>query len=642
MRTIAIFSKLQGFFDKIQQVDANISSVGSDVYKRNLELEHEVKKKTEELNKANNTLLTMNSIWDMMNSSEPLTNVLDSIVNSMQDQMGYVNTMVLTKEHDKDGDFFLVKSHAASKLLMKAVENNSLINIKSFRIPSSDDLIITQALKERTIKSTSDIGTVFHKILESLEYSFVQNIVQSTPSKSVTVVPIFRRKNEMQEKEEFGCMLVFSPNPASTENEIKFLTLFANQIELAITIAGLFEEVRKQAVTDPLTGLYNRRYFEENINREAERALRLGQPFSLVSLDLDHLKTINDTYGHQYGDVAIKTISNVLKKQARSIDIPARIGGEEFNVMLPGVDSYGAMIAAERIRAAIEATPLEKIGNVTASIGVATFLEHSKNVFDLTELADQAMYRAKINGRNQVQMTQKQIETNWQKVAVNAFLDIVSKQRVQIPPELAGDITARLSAVSSSEKNAKEVIYSVVDILTQSYNSTYQSGFTKSKLLLAVKLAKNMDMTKEEVDKLKIAILLYDIGNIMIPENIFKKEDSLTDDEKNLIRRHPVIAAREILSPISSIQDIIPIIEKHHENWDGTGYPGKVSGKDIPLGSQIILLIDAYYALTQDRPYRKAFSIDKALEIIQDGAGSKWSKELVDNFIPLIKHEDRE
>ena len=583
----------------------------------------------------------MSSIWEMMNSSEPLTNVLDSIVRSLQEQMGYINTLVLTKEHDKDGDFFLVKSHSNSKVMQKSLQDNCLIDIKNFRIPWRDDVILTQALKEHSIKTTSDIGSVIHKVLENLEYEFVQNVIRSTESKAVIVVPLFRRKNDM-EKEEFGCMLVFSQVPASTENEIKFLTLFANQIELAITIAGLYEEVRKQAVTDPLTGLYNRRYFEENINREAERALRLGQPFSLISLDLDHLKTINDTYGHQYGDVAIKTISSVLKKQARSIDVPARIGGEEFNVMLPGVDSYGAMIAAERIRAAIEATPLEKIGNVTASIGVATFLEHSKNVFDLTELADQAMYRAKINGRNQVQMTQKQIETNWQKVAVNAFLDIVSKQRVQIPAELAGDITARLSAVSSSEKGAKEVIYSVVDILTQSYNSTYQSGFTKSKLHLAVKLAASMNMSKEDIDKLKIAVLLYDIGNIMIPENIFKKEDSLTEDEKNLIRKHPVIAAREILSPISSIQDVIPIIERHHENWDGSGYPGKVSGKDIPLGSQIILLIDAYYALTQDRPYRKAFSIDKALEIIQQDAGTKWSKELVEKFIPLIKHDDRE
>ena len=614
-----------------------------DVYKRNLELEQEIKEKTEELNKANNTMLTMSNIWEMMNSSEPLTSVLDTIVNSLQTQMGYLNTLVLTKESDKNGLYFQVKAHAESKILEKSLKDVDFLKIKEYRIPYSENFILAKALKEKQIQSSSDIENVFFSILADLSHDFVRNLIKTTPSKSVIVVPLYRKQNEsMTESKEFGCMLVFSDRENIRDTEINFLTLFANQIELAITIAGLFEEVRKQAVTDPLTGLYNRRYFEENINREAERALRLGQPFSLISLDLDHLKTINDTYGHQYGDIAIKAISDVLKSRARSIDVPARIGGEEFNVLLPGIDSYGAMIAAERMRAAIEATPLEKIGNVTASIGVATFLEHSKNVYDLTELADQAMYRAKINGRNQVQLTQKQKETNWQKIAVNAFLDIISKQRVQIPAELAGDITARLSSVSASEKDAKETIYSVVDIITQSYNSTYQSGFTKSKLLLAVKLAKKTDMSKEEIDKLKIAVLLYDIGNIMLPENIFKKEDALTEEEKTLIKSHPVIAARDILRPISSIQDVIPIIEKHHENWDGTGYPGKSSGKDIPLSSQIILLVDAYYALTQDRPYRKAFDIQKAIEIIHQGAGTKWSKDLVEKFIELVSHDETE
>lgn len=647
MRVATIFSKFKGFFDKLQQVDSTIASANAmDVYRRNLELEREIKEKTEALNKANNTMLTMSNIWEMMNSSEPLTSVLDTIVNSLQNQMGYNQTIVASEETDKSGSYFLVKAHAENPIFRKFKEDQSnSVKLKEYRIPHNEDSLLVKALTEKQIQITNSVKDVIYGLLKNLDHEYVQEVVRTTKSQSIIVVPIYRKQNERAlEDKAFGCLLVFSERSEAADNEINFLTLFANQIELAITIAGLFEEIRKQAVTDPLTGLYNRRYFEENINREAERALRLNQPFSLVSLDLDHLKTINDTYGHQYGDVAIKAISDVLKSRARSIDIPARIGGEEFNVLLPGVDSYGAMMAAERIRAAIEATPLEKIGHVTASIGVATFLEHSKNVFDLTELADQAMYRAKINGRNQVQMTQKQIESNWQKVAVNAFLDIVSKQRVQIPTEIAGDITARLSSVSSaaSEKNAKEVIYSVVDILTQSYNSTYQSGFTKSKLLLAVKLAKKMDMSKEDIDKLKIAVLLYDIGNIMIPENIFHKEDALTEDEKNLIRSHPVIAARDILKPISSIQDIIPIVERHHENWDGSGYPGKVSGKDIPLSSQIILLIDAYYALTQDRPYRRAYDVDKAIEIIKQGQGTKWNPELVDAFIPLVKHDDTE
>lgn len=623
-------------------MDNNISSISAmDVYKRNIELENEIKSKTEELNQANNTMLTMSSIWEMMNSSEPLANVMDTIVNSLQNHMGYVNTLVLTKELDENGSYFLVKSHSDSEIVNKFQERDPLIKIKEYHIPYKENFILSNALKERKIQSSTDIKNILHGLMSSLSYEFVQDVIRTSKSQSVIVVPIYRKQHEsFKADQEFGCLMVFSSRCEVTPKEMNFLTVFANQIELAVTIAALFEEVRKQAVTDPLTGLYNRRYFEENINREAERALRLGQPFSLVSLDLDHLKTINDTYGHQYGDVAIKTISNVLKQKARSIDIPARIGGEEFNVLLPGVDSCGAMMAAERIRAAIEATPLEKIGNVTASIGVATFLEHSRNVFELTELADQAMYQAKINGRNQVKLTKKTKEFNWQRVAINAFLDIISKQRVQIPDEIAGDITARLSSVSTQDKEAKEVIYSVVDILTQSYNTTYQSGFTKSKLMLAVRLAKAMNMKDNEIDKLKIAILLYDIGNIMIPEQIFKKESALTDDEKELIKTHPVIAARDILKPISSIQDIIPIIEKHHENWDGSGYPGNASGKDIPLASQIILLVDAYYALTQDRPYRKAFDIEKTVDIIQQGAGIKWSQELVDKFIPLVKHDD--
>lgn len=644
MGVFVIFSKIKNYFDKISQVEKNLNTNPSDfmeIYNRNIELEQEIKEKTEELNKANKTMLTMSNIWEVMNSSEPLVNVMNTIVHSMQEQMGYINTFVLTKEIDDKAQFFRIKSHAESPVIKKLQENSDFMSINEYKIPFNENFIIAKALKSRKVEYSVDMNYIIRGILSELSNDYVKEMVNLTAGKSVIVVPLYRKKaGNTADNEEFGCMLVFSKRDEVSENELKFLTLFANQIELAITIAGLFEEVRKQAITDPLTGLYNRRYFEDNIEREAERALRLGQPFSLISLDLDHLKTINDTYGHQFGDLAIKAISGVLKSKARSIDIPARIGGEEFNILLPGIDSYGAMIAAERIRAAIEAVPIDTIGGVTASIGVATFLEHSRNVFDLTELADQAMYQAKINGRNQVCLTQKQKDTNWQKIAVSAFFDIISKQRIQIPSEIAGNILTKLNSVSVYDKSAKEVIYSVVDIITQSYNIDYQPGSTKSKLLLAVRLGESCGLAAEEIDKLKIAVLLYDIGNIMIPENIFRKEDALTDEEKNLIKTHPIIAARDILKPISNIQDIIPIIENHHENWDGSGYPGKISGNDIPISSQIILLIDAFYALTQDRPYRKAFAIDKAIEIIKEGAGTKWNKDLVEKFIPLVQRDD--
>ena len=306
---------------------------------------------------------------------------------------------------------------------------------------------------------------------------------------------------------------------------------------------------------------------------------------------------------------------------------------------MPGVDSKGAAIAAERIRKSIENQVLDTIGGVTASIGVATFLEHSDRIDELIELADQAMYKAKVNGRNQVQIAQMDNEVDWQKIAIETFMDILAKKRIPVNDEVAKTIKRKLEAVATVDKNSNEVLYSVVDIISQSYNRMHKTGITKSKLILAVLLAKRLELPKDEIDKLKLAILLYDIGNIMVPEEIFNKKEPLTAAEKEIIRKHPVIAAREILKPISNIQDIIPIIENHHENWDGKGYPSKKVGIEIPITSQIVLLVDAFYAMTQDRPHRHAYEVDEILSIIKDEAGKKWNTNLVDDFIDVVKNE---
>lgn len=632
---MGIFSKFQRYLNKIQQVENNIivSTTGFlEVYERNIALEQEIDLRTKELNQANQTLLTLSNIWDMMNSSQPLSNVLEKIVNSLHGEMGYVQSTILQLNEDSKGKFFLPKSYSMNQSIQKIIEH-----IKSpldkYRIPYIEDSIFVKALNDKKIYDTKESESIIRNSLADLSPEFLDELVKQITSKCVIVVPLFKNQ------EPFGCLTVFSPREAPTDTELNFMNLFANQIELAITIAGLFEEVKKQAVTDPLTGLYNRRFFEDNIVKEAERSLRLKQPFSLISLDLDYLKTINDTYGHQYGDIAIKTISEVIKKKARSIDIPARVGGEEFNILLPGIDSYGALIAAERVRAAIEAEDVEKVGHITASVGVATFLEHSDRVDELIELADQAMYKAKINGRNQVQITKLKKESNWQKVALDAFVDILAKQRIPVPDDVAKELSAKLDKVSITGKNSKDILYSVVDMISKTYNFMHQTGETKSKLILAVLVAKKLDLTKSEIDKLKIAMLMYDIGNIMIPEDIFNKTEPLTAQEKEQIQTHPIIAAREILKPISNIQDIIPIIEYHHEYWDGTGYPKKISGNEIPITSQIILLVDAFFALTQDRPYRQAYSVDKAIEIIRCGSGKQWNEKLVEEFIYIVRNE---
>ena len=496
-------------------------------------------------------------------------------------------------------------------------------------------MLITQALEERNILSSQ----AYLEVINSLLYDFTpENIVEINKlgvSKSIICIPLY------PSNVPFGVMMIFSPRSEVTDKELNFLTLFANQVEMAITIANLFENLKKEAVTDSLTELYNRRYFNQALQKEAERAQRLHQPFSLISLDLDYLKKINDTYGHFFGDLAIKTIANILKKNARSIDVPARLGGEEFSVLLPGVDSSGAMIAAERIRAAIEAQELDTIGHITASVGVGTFPEHSIKLDELLDMTDQAMYKSKINGRNRVTMAKAMDdEAEWHEVAFGAFMDILTKQKVPIPDKIAKEVTSKLKSINTVE--TKDTLFSVADTLAQIYNAHYQRGLTKAKVSMAIGLAKKMELSKEDIDKLKIAMMLYDIGKLMIPEEILNKKEPLTDEEKQKIKEHPLIAARTILKPITAIADIVPIIEAHHENWDGTGYPQKLSGEDIPISSQIILLIDAYFALTQSRPYRIARSKDEAVEIIRLESGKKWNEKLVDEFVGLVNEKKQE
>ena len=467
-------------------------------------------------------------------------------------------------------------------------------------------------------------------MLPDLTGAQITNVIETQSIKSVIVIPI------STQNKDFGWFCVYSSREELAEAEMEFLALFAKQVEMAITIADLFQAVREQAVTDALTGLYNRRYFEESINKEYQRAKRQGQPFSVIGIDLDFLKKINDTYGHSFGDLAITTIAKVLKDNARSVDVPARIGGEEFNVLLPGIASDGAMIAAERIRKAIENSPIDTVGHITGSLGVATFFEHTENLEELLELTDQAMYASKRNGRNRVTLAKPINEVSWQEIAVNTFIDILSKNRLPVAQQLSQELCSKLD---NKDDVTNESLYAISDTLTKLYNPMHSSGVIKNKVLTAVTLAKRFDLPKEQIDNLRVAILLYDIGNLMLPQELLQKATPLTEDEITTIKNHPVIAAREILKPISCIQDILPIIENHHENWDGSGYPNKKSKDEIPLTSQIILIVDEYFALIEARPYRAKMSCRDALEIVKADAGKKWNDNLVQEFVSLIEHD---
>lgn len=632
-----------GLFDKFKEVTKKVSEVENniyhekrdylEIYERNLELEKEIAERTEELDDANRRMFTLQHIWEMMNSSTPLENVMEAIVNSTQGELGYMHCAIIHKCVDEDGEYLQILAQSNDGLIDRLNNIIGSPGIQTRKLNYDGESVFADSMRQRKIIQTRSIDLALKSVLPDLDAETVKKVISNQPVKSVIVIPL------ITQNKEFGWFCVFSAREELAGTEMDFLELFAKQIEMAITIADLFQAVRDQAVTDALTGLYNRRYFEEALEKEVQRAKRQQQPFSIIGIDLDFLKKINDTHGHFYGDLAIKTIADVLKANARSVDVPARIGGEEFDVLLPGISSDGAMIAAERIRSAIEKTEIDTIGHITGSLGVATYFEHTDNVEELLELTDQAMYTSKREGRNRVTLAKPISETSWQEIAVNTFVDILSKNRIPMAKHLSKELCLKLQAPANKDEMTNESLYTVADVLTKLYNPMHSSGVIKNKVLMAASLAKRFDLPKEEIDNLKVAVLLYDIGNLMLPQDILQKATPLTDEERDKIKNHPIIAAREILKPISYIQDVLPIIEHHHENWDGSGYPNKMSKDEIPLTSQIILIIDEYFALIEPRPYRAKLSSRDALEIIKSDAGKKWNNTLVKEFISLIEHD---
>ena len=236
----------------------------------------------------------------------------------------------------------------------------------------------------------------------------VSEILHSRPSTDETdgrfstpcalEVPITYRKNVI------GGLLIEDDTPFRNweDEEVLMVKTVSDQLSVAISHARLFRKVQKQAMTDALTGLYNHGYFQDRIDRETKLADRNNKQVSLILLDLDHLKYINDTHGHRSGDVTLCHVAGIMRASVREVDISARYGGEEFVVILPDCDRETAMIVAERLRQAIASTPLPRVGQVTASIGVATYPTGAKNKEELVEMADRAMYLAKAAGRNRV------------------------------------------------------------------------------------------------------------------------------------------------------------------------------------------------------------------------------------------------
>jgi diguanylate cyclase (GGDEF)-like protein/putative nucleotidyltransferase with HDIG domain len=380
-------------------------------------------------------------------------------------------------------------------------------------------------------------------------------------------------------------------------------------VTLRDRVGALIDRLTDAASTDPLTGLLNRRGFHHITETELERSRRGHRPFSLLLGDCDYFKLVNDRFGHHAGDEALQGIARLLESNKRRIDTAARIGGEEFALVLPETDQHEAYILAERLRSRMRTLRGSAPVGLTMSFGVASYPVHGASVDALLRAADEALYAAKALGRDR-------------SVIHSAEVGAI----INGNPDRVGDHAQLATVLSLAE---------ALDVRDSGTARHSQTVGRYSELM-----ARALGLGREHVERVRLAGVLHDIGKIGVPDAILSKPGPLTDEEYAQMRKHPEIGAR-ILGG-SGLEDIRRWILGHHERPDGRGYPHKLVDEEIPVEAKILAVADAYEAMTSDRVYRKSIGTQAARDELQRHSGSQFDPRVVEAFLQVLADLDRE
>jgi len=520
-------------------------------------------------------------------------------ISSLNDFQKEVSFLARIKKSDDTYRILEWKAHISGELIYaaardvtenKTLESNLFLEKELFKttlLSVEDGVIATDKLGRINIMNLAaqmmtgwSIEEVYGKPIEEIFKVYKEN----TSKLIYTRIPEIIRKGKGIGFSEM-ILISRSDKEISIENSaspIKDHTGKTTGIVIVFRDITVKKERQKQieflSYHDQLTGLYNRRFIEDAIRRLEKDG---NLPLSIVVMDINGLKLTNDAFGHDLGDLLLKKASKIMKNAIRRNDVLARVGGDEFVLVLPKTDSIEAERIKNRIQKEAHSATIGPIG-ISIAAGSATKTKISQNISKVQKVADNNMYRDKlVNGR---QMKNRIIKT---------ILESIDKKFPEEQHHLSG--VANYSA----------------------------------------KIGKAMGFSEPEVERLRLAGSLHDIGKISVPKDIMMKPDLLTFEEREVINKH----AETSYQILKSVEDFISIAEDvlyHHERIDGKGYPEGLRWDEIPLNSRIIAVADAYEAMISIRPYHTIKTREEAITELRRCAGTQFDPDIVNVFIEKV------
>ncbi len=445
------------------------------------------------------------------------------------------------------------------------------------------------------------------------------------------------------------------------QEEVLFLGTLADLVSGALHNALTFQKAQEQAITDGMTGLKTHRFFMEALSGEWKRSTRAGRSFSVVLLDLDRFKFVNDFYGHLDGDLLLQRVAHILELNCRRSDVVARYGGDEFIILMPETDASQAHQMASKLRSWICSDEVLREKNVTSSFGVATFPLNGSTPQELIQVADASMYLSKHQGGNAVSTADQfnsETSRQWKRDVLDAYLGVTLKRLFATGPDAFDEIHSRVEqfarSLGETEKagtkrhiatpadSGQEPLPAIVmDTLTSlalavDAKDQFTQGHSYKVSSYAVLIAEAIGLKGPEIEEVRLGGMLHDVGKVGIMEAILNKNGPLNPDEWEAMKRHVEYGAK-LLEPLRGTERIRDMVEHHHEYYDGSGYPQGLAGQQIPMGARIIAIADAYDTITSERTYKKARTPEEAFTELARCGNAQFDPDLVKVFIARLR-----